>query len=567
MTIKQEFHDIIIIGAGGASLTAAINLAKSKYKVLVLSKNLAAKSHTAAAQGGINAPLGSMLEDKVEWFIYDTIKSSDYLADHDAVEILCSKANEAINDLVDIGVDFNKTKTGEIYQREYGGQTTNFGKGKKAKRACGIGDKTGQSIITKLMQTAVNLGVVFAENIFAYKLILAGKKPEAVIAYNLKKHEHIIFNSSNIIIATGGYAGLYYSNTAANICTGDGIALAYEAGLPVKDMEFIQFHPTSLASNSLLISEVARAEGGYLTNSKGERFMKNYAPKLQDLASRDVVARAIFAEIQQGRGCGQDKDFVNLHVAHLGIEKITKYLPNLNATCAKFLGLDPTKDPIPVKPAAHYTMGGIATDKNGLVKGYQGIYAIGEVACASVHGANRLGCNSLLEIIVFGKVAAEHLLNNFISNNKTTKNYEKYLLKFADSPSGSSLNLGLVRKQIAKIMDSKAAIIRDKVTLLEAVQQIAQIKISSIEFKQDPNFITEYLVVKNLLLLADLTLKAALARTESRGAHYRVDYPERNDLKFRQHSYQIINSKVKFVPVRTYPNYLNNRLTPQVRNY
>ncbi|MBT5828192.1 MAG: FAD-binding protein [Alphaproteobacteria bacterium] len=567
MNIKQEFYDVVILGSGGAGLTAAINLIKNKYKILVISKNSTTKSHTAAAQGGINAPLGNMGSDNVDWFIYDTVKSSDYLADHDAVETLCKNANEAINELAAFGVNFNQNELGEIYQREYGGQTTEFGCGENAKRACGVGDKTGESIVAKLYLEAKNLGVKFAENIFAHKLITDDNKAEAIIAYNLEKDEHIIYNTSNVIIATGGYAGLYRSNTAANICTGDGIAIAYQAGLPVKDMEFIQFHPTSLAENSLLISEVARAEGGYLTNVKGERFMENYAPKLKDLASRDVVSRAIFSELKENRGCGANRDYVNLNIAHLGKEKIQKYLPNLIKTCENFLALDPTKDPIPVKPSAHYTMGGIATDKNGLVEGFKGIYAIGEAACASVHGANRLGCNSLLEIIVFGKVAALDLHHNFCKTEKVAKKYQRNIVEFETELKNCKNNLVELRSKLGLIMDEKAGIVRDEKTLRSGLTEIRELEQEHETDFKALNQVVDFIELKNLLLLAKLTFKGAIARRESRGAHFRSDFKVRNDIKFLQHSIQYLDQEIKFAPIRVTKSHLAEKLKPGKRNY
>jgi len=567
MAIKQEIYDVIIIGGGGAGLTAALNLAGNDLDIAVLSKTHPLKSHTAAAQGGINAPLGNMGEDKVEWFIYDTVKSSDYLADQDSVEVLCKNANQAVLNLEKLGVAFNKTDEGKIYQRQYGGQTLDFGQGDLARRSCGVADKTGSSIMERLFAKATSLGVNMIDNIFAEQLVIENGQIQGVLCWDLASSSLRFFGTNYIVIASGGFAGLYKTNTAANSCTGDGLALALKAGLALQDMEFIQFHPTTLALNGLLISEVARAEGGYLTNNKNERFMEQYAPNLKDLASRDVVARAIFSEIANGNGCGAEQDYVHLNVGHLGKEKLLKFLPNLYETCLNFLNIDPLKDPIPVKPSAHYTMGGIPTDSNAKVEGVKGLYAIGETASASVHGANRLGCNSLLEIIVFGKVAADHIKTNFERGNIAELDIQKYIDAFNNNLKGSEENIARQRELLASLMESNLGLVREESTMQQALDALEKIKPGALKEQSDPNHMVEFLEFKNLLEIAKIVTKSAIARKESRGAHYREDYSDRDDKNYLYHT--LCDNRLELVnkDVRKITSDLAGRLKPLQRSY
>jgi succinate dehydrogenase / fumarate reductase flavoprotein subunit len=568
MKIQQKNYDVLILGAGGAGLYTALNIDNKLNKIAIISKLHPLKSHTYAAQGGINAPLGNINEDKPEWFIYDTIKASDYLADQDSVKILCSNANRAIKNLSKIGVSFDKDSRGKIYQRKYGGQTTKFGK-EKAYRACGVADRTGENIMQALYKKVLAENIKIYSEFFVLEILKEENRVKGLIALDIIKNKLIQFNCSKIILATGGCAGIYDSNTAANSCTGDGLALALKLGLELQDMEFIQFHPTTLAHNGLLISEVARGEGGYLTNNKGERFMQNYAPKYEDLASRDIVAKAISNEIFMGNGCGINKDYIHLNIMHLSEEKIKKYLPNLYKTCMNFAKIDPTKEPIPIKPSAHYAMGGIATNKKTETE-IQGLYAIGEVASSSVHGANRLGCNSLLELFVFAEIAAKEINKTIKIDKKQQKNFVADNIKITQGKE-SFADIFKLRQELGKIFDKYLGVVRVKASLERAE---AEIKILATKIKKiAPNDLTDaqlviaYLELKNLILIAPVIVKSALCRTESRGAHYRIDYPKRDDYNFLKHSRCNLELKVRYKNVRKIRGELAQKLTPKLRSY
>ena len=567
-------QDVVIIGAGGAGLRAALELADAKYNIAIISKVPVLKSHTIAAQGGINAPLGNYGADQADWFIYDTVKASDYLADQDAVEILCNEAEQVINDLAALAVPFTKDEQGQIYQRKYGGQTVNFGAA-LARRACGVGDQTGAEIMLKLHQAVLakqNIKI-YAEH-FAIELLTDAQQISGVLIWDFASGKIKIFKTKYIIIASGGFAGLYKTNTAAQICTGDGLSLALRSGAMLKDMEFVQFHPTALSSNGVLISEAARGEGAYLTNNLGEKFMEQYAPKYRDLASRDVIARAIFNELKEGRGCGEAADHVHLNIAHLGKEIIDKYLSNLVSNSKLFAKIDPYQEPIPVRPAAHYTMGGIATDKNSRVIGLSGLYAIGEAACTSVHGANRLGCNSLLELMVFGKQAALAIKEDFKANDLVVQ-HEVSLKKFHDNfrEIKSLADIAELKSALGKILEDYVGVVRDEASLQQALveynklsAEIEQLTISDTNLKHN-NELLALLELKNLNQLARIVIESALARQESRGAHYRSDHPQRDDQKFMQHSIYSDAVGLDFAEVRKITGRLAAKLKPEARKY
>lgn len=537
--------DNIIIGGGGAGLTAAINLAKNNKSVAIISKIPPLLSHTSAAQGGINANFGNIEEDDWRWHMYDTIKGSDWLADQDSVEILCSKANEAVSFLHSIGVPFDLDEKGKIFQKKYGGQTTNFGKGKLAHRACCVKDRTGDSIMNKLYYKALELGVTFYNYYLAIELIIDNGLCLGVICLDIANAKIVTFYSNNTIIATGGYSQIFESNTASNSLTGDGLYLCAKAGFALKDMEFVQFHPTSMAENSILISETARAIGGYLLNQKGERFMSKYAPKYLELAPRDIVSRAITHEITK-----EGSDFVYIDMRHIDEKEVLKKLPYIARICNIFLKIDYKKDLIPTLPSAHYTMGGIPTNKYGLVlveepttsEAIDNLYAIGECACHSVHGSNRLGCNSLLDIIVFGFEASSHIIN-------TKKPYQiKNSHTLSKINLNSPIDLNEIKKLKNKLKNSNTnnlGIIRTRDSIIKSIQELDQIEkdTNRLDMKNiietwDINFI-EFFELKSLIESSKHLAYSALSREESRGSHYRSDFPERNDTIFWKHSYSV----------------------------
>ncbi len=567
--IIDHEYDVIVVGAGGAGLRAAVGLSESGLKTACISKVFPTRSHTSAAQGGISAALGNAGEDDWRWHMYDTVKGSDWLGDQDCIEYLCKEAPEAVIELDHYGVPFSRTDDGKIYQRAFGGMTKNYGN-EPVKRTCAAADRTGHAILHTLYGQALKQKTEFFIEYFVLDLLMKNGECKGVLAWNLNEGTIHRFRSHITILATGGYGKIYYSATAAHSCTGDGNGMVLRAGLPLQDMEFIQFHPTGLYGIGCLISEAVRGEGGFLLNSKGERFMEKYAPKAKDLASRDVVSRSIAMEINEGRGIGNEKDHVHLHIDHIDPKIIETRLPGISESVETFVGRDVTKEPIPVVPTVHYNMGGIPTNYkaevitlNGGDKTVPGLMAIGEAACVSVHGANRLGSNSLIDLIVFGKAAAKRAtelikkdtLHEEISKNETDKSLDR----FDKLRNGSGLNkTSELRLLMQKTMQSKCAVFRTEKTLKEGVEEIKKpfndmqsisVKDKSLIFNTD---LMETLEFDNLIRQAMTTMESAYSRKESRGAHARKDYPNRDDSNYMKHtlSWQMGNEiKINYRPV------------------
>jgi succinate dehydrogenase / fumarate reductase flavoprotein subunit len=551
--IIDHEYDVVVLGAGGSGLRAAVGLSEAGLKTACISKVFPTRSHTSAAQGGISAALGNMGEDDWRWHMYDTVKGSDWLGDQDAIEYLCKEAPRAVVELERYGVPFSRTDDGKIYQRPFGGMTKNYGNG-TAQRTCAAADRTGHAILHTLYGQALKHNTEFFIEYFALDLIMKNGECKGVIAWNLTDGTIHRFRSQITIIATGGYGKVYYSATSAHTCTGDGNAMVLRAGLPLQDMEFVQFHPTGIYGVGCLITEGARGEGGFLVNGKGERFMERYAPNAKDLASRDVVSRSMEMEINEGRGVGKDKDHINLHLDHLDKEVLEERLPGITEAAKTFANVDVNKQPIPVVPTVHYNMGGIPTNYkaevltlNGSEKTVPGLMAIGEAACVSVHGANRLGSNSLIDLVVFGRAAAKRaaelikpgMAHEEVSNSETDKCLDRFD-KIRNS-SGSTKTAEL-RLNMQKTMQSKCAVFRTEKTLKEGVDQIRKpyegiedisVKDKSLLFNTE---LVETLEFDNLIRQALTTMDSAYSRKESRGAHAREDYSKRDDKNFMKHT-------------------------------
>jgi len=551
--IIDHEYDVVVLGAGGSGLRAAVGLSEAGLKTACISKVFPTRSHTSAAQGGISAALGNMGEDDWRWHMYDTVKGSDWLGDQDAIEYLCKEAPRAVVELERYGVPFSRTDDGKIYQRPFGGMTKNYGNG-TAQRTCAAADRTGHAILHTLYGQALKHNTEFFIEYFALDLIMKNGECKGVIAWNLTDGTIHRFRSHITIIATGGYGKVYYSATSAHTCTGDGNAMVLRAGLPLQDMEFVQFHPTGIYGVGCLITEGARGEGGFLVNGKGERFMERYAPNAKDLASRDVVSRSMEMEINEGRGVGKDKDHINLHLDHLDKEVLEERLPGITEAAKTFANVDVNKQPIPVVPTVHYNMGGIPTNYkaevltlNGSEKTVPGLMAIGEAACVSVHGANRLGSNSLIDLVVFGRAAAKRaaelikpgMAHEEVSNSETDKCLDRFD-KIRNS-SGATKTAEL-RLNMQKTMQSKCAVFRTEKTLKEGVDQIRKpyegmedisIKDKSLLFNTE---LVETLEFDNLIRQALTTMDSAYSRKESRGAHAREDFDKRDDKNFMKHT-------------------------------
>ena len=574
MNIERTHFDALIIGAGGAGLNAATQLAAEDAKVAVVSKVFPTRSHTVAAQGGVNAALGNVDSDKWHWHMFDTVKGSDYLGDQDAIEFMCREAIPTVYELEHNGVPFSRLESGRIYQRPFGGQSRHFGK-EQATRTCAAADRTGHAILQALYQQNLKARTHFFTEYFAIDLVQDGEGAVVgALVMEIETGELVLIEARVTLLATGGCGQIFRTTSNAHINTGDGMAMALRAGVPLQDMEFFQFHPTGVAGRGMLISEAVRGEGGYLINSEGERFMERYAPNARDLASRDVVSRAIVTEIKEGRGCGPDGDYMLLKVDHLGEETVARRLPGIRETSKIFLGVDPAFEPIPVYPTAHYVMGGIPTDRYGRVvvpehhgpeEVIPGLYAAGECACVSVHGANRLGGNSLLDILVFGRASGldikSYLKENPHSRQVDEASLEKALARVHRwEQDGEGISVKELSDEFRKVMEDHAGVFRTEEVMREGVHKIEALreKLAEVRLHDHSSVFNtarvEAFELENMIHVGMSIILSALYRQESRGAHSRPDYPARDDKNWLKHSlYFQRDDQVDYKPVRTKP--------------